>query len=64
MTAKDYAALAVQIEEAAFRLKPADQSPTTQTATLAIACLQLAAHEIQRLAEWTADQEDQEPKWS
>ena len=62
MTAKDYAALAAQVGEASFRLVPNDRSPVAQTANLAVTYLRMAAKEIRRLAEWTAEQEKQEPK--
>ena len=62
MTAQQYAALAAQVGEAAFRLVPNDRSPVAQTANLAVTYLRMAAKEIRRLAEWTAEQEKQEPK--
>ena len=62
MNAKEYAALSTQLGQIATRVTPDDHSPVANTGRLAMFHLRAAARELQRLAEWTANQEDAEAK--
>ena len=57
MKAKDYANLSAQCGNMATMCKPDEKSPVAHTANLAVYYLRAASRELQRLAEWQAEQE-------